>query len=196
MPGRSGQFLRRCRGALLLDAPTYRALSVTRDALPQAAAIVLVIGLLGVVGPHLTDGTASGVIPVDRVQVDGWPPLLNAAISGVGSLLVVVAGWGLEALVLRALGRRLGHSSTQWSVGAVAAPIGFARLTGLAYVLTFVPPLSTIGMLIATLWGIGAGVVLTRTLFSVSTGRALVLSLLTLAIVAVPQLALYVSLRQ
>lgn len=185
-----GRFNQRCLGVLQLRSETYQEISDDPGAFRQAGAIVVVIGLIGLIASYLADREATGTRIFDKLVSDDSSSALRWIVSGFLGMVVVLFGWLLEAAIIRFLGNHLGKPDGSLPLRAVAAPLGFTRLISILNVLYGVAFLGAIASVFSFVWGIAAGVTIIKLLFRVGTGRALVITLFTFILIGIPTLSI------
>jgi hypothetical protein len=153
-------FARRLLGALRLEASTYEEVEHDADALWQAAVVVA----LG--------GVAEGVL---LVQSGGWGA---PVVSLIGGFL----GWFAASGVVWLVGVRLMGCSSDFA--ELLRALGFAtapRILLVAGLLPLGPALPILRLAVAALT-VGAFVIASRQALDVSTGRAVVVCVLAVAV--------------
>ena len=150
---RSTSYVDRLRGALMLDARTYREVEQDADANGQAALTVVLAALATGVGALLSR---------DLIQ------------NALGVVLSSVLQWIVFSFVAYYVGTSL-FSSGQTSVtpGQVLRTIGFAQAPKLFMVLGIVPLLGWIVGLVVFVWFLVAAIMALREAFEFDTGRAI-----------------------
>ena len=150
---RSTSFADRLRGALVLDARTYREVEQDTNANGQAALIIVLAALAAGIGSLLSR---------DLIQ------------NALGTVLSSVLQWVVFSLVAYYVGASL-FSSGQTSVtpGQVLRTIGFAHAPKLFLVLGIIPILGWIAGLVVFFWFLAAAITALREAFEFDTGRAI-----------------------
>ena len=169
---RSSSYADRLRGALMLDARTYREVEQDTDANGQAALTVVLAALASGIGYILSR---------DLVQ--------NVIGTAISSLLQ----WIVFSFVAYYVGASI-FSTGQTSVtpGQVLRTIGFAQAPKLLMVVAIVPLLGWIVGLVAFVWFLAAAIVALREAFEFDTGRAIGTGLVALVAIAVVDIVLSV----
>jgi hypothetical protein len=167
---RSSSYIDRLRGALMLDARTYRDVEQDTDANGQAALTVVLAALAAGIGYLLSR---------DLVQ------------NVVGTALSSLLQWIIFSFVAYYVGASL-FSTGQTSVtpGQVLRTIGFAQAPKLLLVLGIIPILGWIVGLIVFFWFIAAAIVALREAFEFDTGRAIGTGLVALVVIAIVDIVL------
>ena len=163
-------YVDRLRGALMLDARTYRDVEQDADANGQAALTVVLAALAAGIG---------AILSRDLVQ--------NVLGTAISSLLQ----WIIFSFVAYYVGASL-FSSGQTSVtpGQVLRTMGFAQAPKLLLVLGIIPILGWVVGLVVVFWFLAAAVVALREAFEFETGRAIGTGLIALVVILVIDLVL------
>jgi hypothetical protein len=157
---RSTPFADRLRGALALDARTYREVEQDTNANGQAALIIVLAALAAGIGSLLSR---------DLIQ------------NALGTVLSSVLQWVVFSFVAYYVGASL-FSTGQTSVtpGQVLRTIGFAHAPKLFLVLGIIPILGWIVGLVVFFWFLAAAITALREAFEFDTGRAIATGLVAL----------------
>ena len=167
---RSASYVDRLRGALMLDARTYRDVEQDTDANGQAAITVVLAALAAGIGYLLSRDLVQNVL---------------------GTVISSVLQWVIFSFVAYYVGAS--HFSTgQTSVtpGQVLRTIGFAQAPKLLLVLGIIPILGWVVGLIVFFWFIAAAIVALREAFEFDTGRAVGTGLVALVVIAIVDIVL------
>ena len=150
---RSTSYADRLRGALMLDAGTYRDVEQDTNANGQAALTIVLAALATGIG---------AIISRDLLQ------------NTIGVILSSVLQWIVFSFVAYFVGASL-FSTGQTSVtpGQVLRTIGFAHAPKLFAVLGIIPILGWIVGLVVFFWFLAAAIVALREAFEFDTGRAI-----------------------
>ena len=150
---RSTAYADRLRGALMLDAGTYRDVEQDTNANGQAALTVVLAALATGIGSLLSR---------DLIQ------------NAIGVLLSSVLQWVVFSFVAYYVGASL-FSTGQTSVtpGQVLRTIGFAQAPKLFMVLGIIPILGWIVGLVVFFWFLAATILALREAFEFDIGRAI-----------------------
>ena len=150
---RSTSYVDRLRGALMLDARTYREVEQDTNANGQAALTVVLAALATGIG---------AILSRDLIQ------------NSIGVVLSSVLQWIVFSFVAYYVGASL-FSTGQTSVtpGQVLRTIGFAQAPKLFMVLGIIPLLGWIVGLIVFFWFLAAAIMALREAFEFDTGRAI-----------------------
>jgi hypothetical protein len=169
---RSASYVDRLRGALMLDARTYRDVEQDTDANGQAAITVVLAALAAGIGYILSRDLVQNVL---------------------GTVISSVLQWVIFSFVAYYVGASL-FSTGQTSVtpGQVLRTIGFAQAPKLLLVLGIIPILGWVVGLIVFFWFIAAAIVALREAFEFDTGRAVGTGLVALVVIAVIDIVLSV----
>lgn len=169
-------FGRRVLGALRLSGDTYRELSHSPSALPQAIAVIL-LGSLASAIVYLVDGESPGLgvnvnwgsYPVTR-ESDVAAALAGAALDGGWGVLI----WAAQAAIIWLLWNRFSSRMRSWR--AIAAPLGFANAPLIIFgLLELVPVAGSALGAIGLLYTIVTSLVAVRVSLATGWGRALLL---------------------
>jgi hypothetical protein len=190
-----GQFNQRCLGVLQLRSETYREISDDPGAIRQAAAIVVAVGLIGMAVSYLADRETAGTRIFDKLTNGDSSSAVRWIVSGLLGMFVILAAWWLEAALIRFLGNNLGKPAGSLPLRAVASPLGFTWLISILDLLYGVAFLGAIAGVFSFIWGIAADVTVAKILFSVETGRALVISILSFVVIGIPTVAIFLLTR-
>ena len=157
---RSTSFADRLRGALMLDARTYREIEQDTNANSQAALIIVLAALAAGIGSLLSR---------DLIQ------------NALGTVLSSVLQWVVFSFVAYYVGASL-FSTGQTSVtpGQVLRTIGFAHAPKLFLVLGIIPIVGWIVGLVVFFWFLAAAIMALREAFEFDTGRAIGTGLIAL----------------
>jgi hypothetical protein len=169
---RSASYVDRLRGALMLDARTYRDVEQDTDANGQAAITVVLAALAAGIGYLLSRDLVQNVL---------------------GTVISSVLQWVIFSFVAYYVGASL-FSTGQTSVtpGQVLRTIGFAQAPKLLLVLGIIPILGWVVGMIVFFWFIAAAIVALREAFEFDTGRAVGTGLVALVVIAVIDIVLSV----
>jgi hypothetical protein len=176
-------FGRRMLGALRLSGDTYRELSTSPSALPQAVAVILLGSLAsGIV--YLVDGDS----PSLSVNVDWerYPVTRESDVVAALAGAVLDAGWGLliwaaQAAIIWFVWNRFSRRQRTWQ--SIAAPLGFASVPLIVFgLLELVPAIGSVLGAIGLFFTIVTSLVAIRSSLEIGWGRALLL--LVLSVVA------------
>ena len=167
---RSTSYVDRLRGALMLDARTYRDIEQDTDANGQAALTVVLAALASGIGYVLSRDVVQNV---------------------VGTALSSLLQWVIFSFVAYFVGASL-FSTGQTSVtpGQVLRTIGFAQAPKLLLVLGIIPIVGWIVGLIVFFWFIAAAIVALREAFEFDTGRAIGTGLVALVVILIVDIVL------
>jgi hypothetical protein len=167
---RSASYVDRLRGALMLDARTYRDVEQDTDANGQAAITVVLAALAAGIGYILSRDLVQNVL---------------------GTVISSVLQWVIFSFVAYYVGASL-FSTGQTSVtpGQVLRTIGFAQAPKLLLVLGIIPILGWVVGLIVFFWFIAAAIVALREAFEFDTGRAVGTGLVALVVIAIVDIVL------
>ena len=169
---RSTSFADRLRGALMLDARTYREVEQDTNANSQAALIIVLAALAAGIGSLLSR---------DLIQ------------NALGTVLSSVLQWVVFSFVAYYVGASL-FSTGQTSVtpGQVLRTIGFAHAPKLFLVLGIIPILGWIAGLVVFFWFLAAAILALREAFEFDTGRAIGTGLVALIGILVVDIVLLI----
>ena len=169
---RSSSYADRLRGALMLDARTYREVEQDTDANGQAALTVVLAALASGIGYILSRDLVGNVIG-----------------TAISSLLQ----WVIFSFVAYYVGASL-FSTGQTSVtpGQVLRTIGFAQAPKLLLIVAIIPLLGWIVSLVVFFWFLAAAIVALREAFEFDTGRAIGTGLVALVAIAIVDIVLSV----
>jgi hypothetical protein len=176
-------FGRRMLGAFRLNGDTYRELSASPTALPQAVAVIL-LGSLASAIVFLVDGDS----PSLGVNVDWerYPVMRESDVVAALAGAVLDAGWGLliwaaQAAIIWLVWNRFSSRQRTWQ--SIAAPLGFANVPLIVFgLLELVPAIGSVLGAIGLLFTIVTSLVALRASLDIGWGRALLL--LVLSVVA------------
>lgn len=161
----SSSYVDRLRGALMLEARTYRDVEQDTNANGQAALTVVLAALAAGIG---------AILGRDLIQ-----NLLGTAIS---SLLQ----WVIFSFVAYYVGSSLFSSGdTSVTPGQVLRTIGFAQAPKILLVLGIIPILGWIVGLVVFFWFLAAAIVALREAFEFDTGRAVGTGLVALVAILI-----------
>ena len=169
---RSSSYADRLRGALTLDARTYREVEQDTNANGQAAITIVLAALAAGIG---------SIVGRDWLQ------------DAIGVVLSSVLQWIVFSFVAYYVGASL-FSSGQTSVtpGQVLRTIGFAHAPKLFLVLGIIPILGWIVGLIVFFWFLAAAITALREAFEFDTGRAIGTGLVALVVILIVDIVLLV----
>ncbi len=167
---RSTSYADRLRGALMLDARTYRDVEQDTNANGQAALTVVLAALAAGIGYILSRDLVQNVI---------------------GTALSSLLQWVIFSFVAYYVGASL-FSTGQTSVtpGQVLRTIGFAQAPKLLLIVAVVPLLGWIVGLIVFFWFLAAAIVALREAFEFDTGRAIGTGLVAAVAIAIVDIVL------
>jgi hypothetical protein len=169
---RPASYADRLRGALLLDARTYREVEQDTNANGQAALTVVLAALATGIGSLL-----------------GRDIIQNALGAAVSSILQ----WIIFSFVAYYVGASLfATGATSVTPGQVLRTIGFAQAPKLLLVLGIIPILGWVVGLVVFIWFLAAAVVALREAFEFDTGRAIGTGLVALVVILVIDIVLSV----
>src|ERR671910_2625937 len=168
----SASYADRLRGALTLDARTYREVEQDTNANGQAALTIVLAALAAGIG---------SILGRDLIQ------------NALGTVLSSVLQWVVFSLVAYYVGASL-FSSGQTSVtpGQVLRTIGFAHAPKLFLVLGIIPILGWIVSLVVFFWFLAAAITALREAFEFDTGRAIGTGLVALIGILIVDIVLLV----
>ena len=166
----SSSYVDRLRGALMLEARTYRDVEQDTNANGQAALTVVLAALAAGIG---------AILGRDLIQ-----NLLGTAIS---SLLQ----WVIFSFVAYYVGSSLFSSGdTSVTPGQVLRTMGFAQAPKILLVLGIIPILGWIVGLVVFFWFLAAAIVALREAFEFDTGRAVGTGLVALVAILIIDIVL------
>jgi hypothetical protein len=146
-------------GALRLDAPTYEEVESDPKATGEAAFIVVAASLVA--------GAVNGVIT-------------GEASGGILGGLAALVAWAFSAWVTYIVGVKLFPGpETKSSWGELARTLGYAYVPRFLIVIELVPGLSAAARTLVGLWVLAATVVALRAALDISTGRAIVVAIVS-----------------
>jgi hypothetical protein len=116
----------------------------------------------------------------------------------VGGVIAAIVGWAIWTAIVYFIGTRLFGGTATW--GEVLRTVGFANSPGVLRILAFIPVLGGLIGLLVSIWTIVTTVVAVRQSLDISTGKAIVVSIiggivaaivvgLILAALAIPAIA-------
>jgi hypothetical protein len=158
-----GSWIRRMKGAALLDVNVYEEVEADPTATTQAAGVVAIVALAQGIG---SAGEGGGAI--------------------IGGIIAAVVGWLLWAGITYLIGDKLLGGTATW--GELLRTIGFAQAPGVLYILGIIPLLGGIVRLAVALWVLVAGIIAIRQALDFSTGKAVLTAVLGWMAVAIPML--------
>jgi hypothetical protein len=165
------RLLDRVASIVMLDGPTYEAVKRDPAATRQATLIVLVVML------------AAAINELD-----------NSILWRVVSLILGVMGWPLGSWLTFLIGTRLlGARPVRANWVQMLRLDGFVRVTSLV---TLARPVDVLGPILyysATAWALVLSVKAIKHVLSVSTGRAIAISLISTIVILIPLAAIYLS---
>jgi hypothetical protein len=157
----SGALVERMIGAAKLDAQTYEAVEHDTNAMTQAAVVVVLAAIAGAIG-SLRDASAGGIVL----------GLLSAVIS-----------WVIFSAMAYFVGTRLVPSSeTSANLGELLRTLGFAQTPSLLSVVGFIPVAGPLIAFVGAVWTLVANIVAIRQALEMSTGRAIVVAILSVIV--------------
>ncbi|UCC27065.1 MAG: YIP1 family protein [Gemmatimonadales bacterium] len=164
MDASSGSLLSRAVGAALLNVDTYEAVEADRSATGQAGLLVLLVAVSGAAAEYL---------------------------QGSGGMVAAVfnafAGWLIWAGVTNLVGTRVFGGTADW--GELLRTLGFAQAPGVLGVLAVAPILGGSISFVVAIWTLVAGIVAIRQALDVSTGKAVLTALVSMALVIAAAIA-------
>jgi hypothetical protein len=169
-------FGRRMLGALRLSGDTYRELSTSPTALPQAVAVIL-LGSLASAFVFLVEGDSPSLSV--NVNWGSYPVTRESNIIASLAGAVLDAGWGLliwaaQAAIVWFLWNRFSRRQRTWR--SIAAPLGFANTPLIIFgLLELVPVIGAALGIIGLLFTIVTSLVAIRASLEIGWGRALFL---------------------
>ena len=169
---RSASYADRLRGALMLDARTYREVEQDTNANGQAALTIVLAALAAGIGVILSRDVVQNVL---------------------GVVLSSVLQWIIFSFVAYYVGASLfATGQTSVTPGQVLRTIGFAQAPKLLLVLGIIPILGWIVGLVVFVWLLAATIVALREAFEFDTGRAVGTGLVALVVIAIVDIVLSV----
>lgn len=176
-------FDQRLLGSLRLSGETFREIARSRDALPQAAAVIL-LGSLASAAAYLIGGESPslgfdvdwGSYPITRESN------LAAAVAGA----VLDAGWGLliwaaQAALIWLVWNHFSDRTRSWR--AIAAPLGFASAPLIVFaLLEIVPVVGGLLAFVGLAWTTVASVAALRATLLVGWLRAFLLLVISMVV--------------
>lgn len=145
-------------GALRLDPNVYEEIEADKSATGEAAFVV--------VATSLVSGAANGV--------------LSGVSSGLAGALASLVGWVVYAWVAYAVGTRLiTGEDTKADWGELGRTLGYANTPRFFIVLVLLPGVASLIRAAVGLWVTVATVVALRAALDISTGRAIVVAIVS-----------------
>jgi hypothetical protein len=167
---RSTSYADRLRGALMLDARTYREVEQDTNANGQAALTIVLAALAAGIG---------SIVGRDWLQ------------DAIGVVLSSVLQWIIFSFVAYYVGASMfSTGQTSATPGQVLRTIGFAHAPKLFLVLGIIPLLGWIVGLVVFFWFIAAAITALREAFEFDTGRAIGTGLVALLVILVVDIVL------
>jgi hypothetical protein len=167
---RSTSFADRLRGALMLDARTYREVEQDTNANGQAALIIVLAALAAGIG---------SIVGRDWLQ------------DAIGVVLSSVLQWVIFSFVAYYVGASMfSTGQTSATPGQVLRTIGFAHAPKLLLVLGIIPILGWIVGLVVFFWFLAAAITALREAFEFDTGRAIGTGLVALVVILIVDIVL------
>ena len=153
-----GQLIQRMIRAAKLEPSLYEEVEADRDALAQAAVVVVL------------SSVATGI---GTAHLEGSPGIV---IGTIGSLI----GWGVWALLTYLIGTKLlPEPQTKSDVGELLRTIGFSASPGILRILGPLPAVGALVSIVVWAWMLAAMVVAVRQALDYeSTGRAIAVCLI------------------
>jgi len=153
-----GELLRRMIGALRLDPNVYEEIEADKSATGQAAFVV--------VATSLVSGAANGV--------------LTGVSSGLAGTFASFIGWAVYAWVAYIVGTRLlPGKDTKADWGELGRTLGYANTPRFFIVLVLLPGVASLVRAAVGLWVTVATVVALQAALDISTGRAIVVAVIS-----------------
>jgi hypothetical protein len=168
--GSPSSYADRIRGALMLDARTYREVEQDTDATGQAALTVVIAAIAAGIGAII----GRNLIP-----------------DAIGTGISAFVQWVIFSFVAYWIGASL-FSTGQTSVtpGQVLRTVGFAQAPKFLLILAFIPVVGWIIGIIVFFWYIAAAITALREAFEFGTGRAIGTGIVALIVIAIIDIAL------
>jgi hypothetical protein len=167
---RSTSYADRLRGALMLDARTYREVEQDTNANGQAALTIVLAALAAGIG---------SIVGRDWLQ------------DAIGVVLSSVLQWIIFSFVAYYVGASMfSTGQTSATPGQVLRTIGFAHAPKLFLVLGIIPLLGWIVGLVVFFWFIAAAITALREAFEFDTGRAIGTGLVALVVILIVDIVL------
>lgn len=172
--------IQRMMGAALFNAQTYEEIEADQSAIGQAIGVVMLVTLCGIVG-----GVIGGLL--------GEVSISKLILGVVGGVVFGSIRWALWVTVATIIGGKLLRTSnTQTSWQEMGRVIGFAYTPGILAVLNFIPVIGPLFYLVGFCWTLAAVTVAIRQALDFeSTGRAIVVVLITGVIGFIPWLIVW-----
>ena len=167
---RSTSYADRLRGALMLDARTYREVEQDTNANGQAALTIILAALAAGIG---------SIVGRDWLQ------------DAIGVVLSSVLQWIIFSFVAYYVGASMfSTGQTSATPGQVLRTIGFAHAPKLFLVLGIIPILGWIVGLVVFFWFLAAAITALREAFEFDTGRAIGTGLVALVVILIVDIVL------
>lgn len=170
-------FVGRILGVLTLKPPIYREIAADLTAIPQAAGIVIVVSLIVAAVNYFASTQVAIPGAVDPARLH---PLGRAIVMLIAMLLL----WGLGSAVVAGVARNLFQGKTD--IGEMLRVFGYTFIFFILFVLGvfggFIPALASIAGLALGIVGIVIGI---REAASFTTGRAAVVGIFSIVLVAI-----------
>ena len=153
-----------------LEVPFYE--EVERDVNQTTNALTVVVITAVAAG---VSATISGVI-----HGAGTGPILVGLIGGI---IAAVIGWAVWCGIVYFVGTSLFGGTATW--GEVLRTVGFAQSPNVLHIFGFIPVLGGLINFVAAIWTLIAGIVAVRQSLDISTGAAIVVSVIGAIVYAV-----------
>ena len=159
--GASRSIVDRMRGAAMLDVATYEEVENDLNATGQAATVVAIVAVCSAIG------AARGGI---------------GAI--IGGLIAALLSWLIVSGVTYIVGTKLFGGTATW--GELLRTIGFAQSPGVLMLLGIIPGLGGIIRFAVSIWMLAAGIVAIRQALDITTGKAVLVALVSWLCAMIP----------
>jgi hypothetical protein len=154
-----------------LDVNLYE--EVERDTTQTTNALTVVV--LSAVAAGI--GTAIGQAMASTPATPGVPASGGGIVIGlIGGVIASLVGWAIWTGIVYFIGTRLFGGTATW--GEVLRTVGFANSPGVLRILSFIPVLGGLIGLLVGIWTIVTTVIAVRQALDVTTGKAIIVSIL------------------
>lgn len=161
MTGTQNSIVNRMIGAAMLNVNTYEEVEADTTATGQAAVVVGLVALCNGIG-HIVQGGVTGLV------------------MGIISAFI---GWLLWAFITYFVGTKLFGGTATW--GELLRTVGFAQSPGVLNILAIIPVLGWLVVFVVAIWQLFTGVVAIRQALDISTGKAVVVALISVVAVMI-----------
>ena len=155
-----------------LDVNLYEEVEKDTTQTSNALTVVVIVAI------------ATGIGTAIAEAMSGAGPGGGGIVLGlIGGVIAAIVGWGIWTAIVYFIGTSLFGGTATW--GEVMRTVGFANSPGVLRILAFIPIVGGLINLLVGIWTIVTTVVAVRQSLDITTGKAIIVSIIGVVVAAI-----------